>query len=540
MKPGDLNCTSPPSTVPASPAYSNPAHTPSPDQSWGCHLGHASRLRLNALDFSDLWDEEELELGSTEEEEGPPASDGTDEAREGGVGPQCPLPPPPPPPPPAPPCPGGPPLLPKGRTLRLHWKELLSLPALPCVSRFGPQTIWASLQPVSVDADQLRQLFGSRGSLLGGWKPAPCRKQCVSVLDIKRSNIINIALSRLPPPRLITHAILSMDNCVLDREDIQRLQSLVPTEEELTLIREAQRATSSSPLAPAELCLLTLGSVPHLSPRLDLWAFTLDYDTLEREIAEPLFHLKLAMEQLASNQTFRHILATVLAIGNFLNGGKARGFELGYLGKLAQVRDTASRQPLLHHTCTFLLDTYPQCTDLYSEITAVAKAAKLQNRCKASWEQLHWMKRDGRGEEAVRTQLPEFLRDCEERLAVLRAVYRRVTNRFHSFLLFLGYSSTAVRSICPEAFCKTVSDFSLEYRSARLAILQQRERLPASTHSRSQSLGAPGPTQALQHHREMEEVLRTPEPSPRLDLSLPRSRSKRTEPTGSLPRKLKW
>ncbi|MBN3316843.1 FHOD3 protein, partial [Atractosteus spatula] len=501
MKPGDLNCTSPPSTVPASPAYSNPAHTPSPDQSWGCHLGHASRLRLNALDFSDLWDEEELELGSTEEEEGPPASDGTDEAREGGVGTQCPLPPPPPP-------------------------ELLSLPALPCVSRFGPQTIWASLQPVSVDADQLRHLFGSRGSLLGGWKPAPCRKQCVSVLDIKRSNIINIALSRLPPPRLITHTILSMDNCVLDREDIQRLQSLVPTEEELTLIREAQRATPSSPLAQAELCLLTLGSVPHLSPRLELWAFTLDYDSLEREIAEPLFHLKLAMEQLASNQTFRHILATVLAIGNFLNGGKARGFELGYLGKLAQVRDTASRQPLLHHTCTFLLDTYPQCTDLYSEITAVAKAAKcdysqvqsnltqLQNRCKASWEQLHWMECDSRGEEAVRTQLPEFLRDCEERLAVLRAVYRRVTNRFHSFLLFLGYSSTAVRGICPEAFCKTVSDFALEYRSTRLAILQQRE-------------------QALQHHREMEEVLRTPEPSPRLDLSLPRSRSKRTEPTGS-------
>lgn len=41
-----------------------------------------------------------------------------------------------------------------------------------------------------------------------------------------------------------------------------------------------------------------------------------------QEIAEPLFHLKLAMEQLAANQTFRCILATVLAIGNFLNGCK--------------------------------------------------------------------------------------------------------------------------------------------------------------------------------------------------------------------------
>lgn len=38
-----------------------------------------------------------------------------------------------------------------------------------------------------------------------------------------------------------------------------------------------------------------------------------------QEIAEPLFDLKLGMEQLASNQTFRRILATLLAIGNFLN-----------------------------------------------------------------------------------------------------------------------------------------------------------------------------------------------------------------------------
>lgn len=43
-----------------------------------------------------------------------------------------------------------------------------------------------------------------------------------------------------------------------------------------------------------------------------------------QEIAEPLFDLKLGMEQLASNQTFKRILATLLAIGNFLNGSNVR------------------------------------------------------------------------------------------------------------------------------------------------------------------------------------------------------------------------
>lgn len=38
---------------------------------------------------------------------------------------------------------------------------------------------------------------------------------------MKRSNIITIALSRLPPPRHLPPAIYSMDSSVLDREDIQ-------------------------------------------------------------------------------------------------------------------------------------------------------------------------------------------------------------------------------------------------------------------------------------------------------------------------------
>lgn len=58
---------------------------------------------------------------------------------------------------------------------------------------------------------------------------------------------------------------------------------------------------------------------------------------------------------------------------------KARGFELSYLGKLSQVRDTHTRQPLLHHVCVLLLQLYPQSSDLYSDITAVTKASKVGN-----------------------------------------------------------------------------------------------------------------------------------------------------------------
>ncbi|XP_035609314.2 FH1/FH2 domain-containing protein 1 isoform X2 [Oncorhynchus keta] len=548
------------------------------DKSWVSFLKSAPRLRLNTLDFSDLWDEEDLGLDSAEEDGGTLINQTSACLQT------------PPPPPPMPPSAPPPPLStgyassmgkPSGcRTLKLHWRELQSLPPLPRVSRFGPQTIWAGLEPVHLDTNRLEYLFETKGNgsicsvLTGRQLPS------VSVLGVKRSNIITIALSSLPPPRLLPPAIYTMDCSVLDREDVQRLQSLVPSEEELSLIRKAQAESPHSPLAPAELCLLTLGQITYLSPRLQLWAFALDYDTLEREIAEPLFHLKLAMEQLAANQTFRCILATVLAIGNFLNGCKAGGFELSYLGKLSQVRDTHSRQPLLYHMCVLLLQLYPQSSDLYSDITSVTRTSKcdytqvqsslsqLEALCKSSWDQLRLLEREdekkrggrdrgGEREGTLRQRLPTFLKECEDRLKVLRAVHRRVINRFHSFLLFLGYSRTMVRETNAEDFCKTVSDFSLEYRATRLSILQQRER-ERGREKGGESPSSPAPNHKHHYHPhhhhhhhqtpsqesleqcKLEEVLKTPESDFQLDSTLPRHRSKKTDIRGRLSRKLKW
>ena len=50
------------------------------------------------------------------------------------------------------------------RTLKLHWRELHSLPPLPRVSRFGPQTIWAGLEPVHLDTNRLEYLFETKGN----------------------------------------------------------------------------------------------------------------------------------------------------------------------------------------------------------------------------------------------------------------------------------------------------------------------------------------------------------------------------------------
>lgn len=156
----------------------------------------------------------------------------------------------------------------------------------------------------------------------------------IIVLDHKRSNAINIAMTKLPPPRAIKAAILKMDATVVTREGIDKLLNMLPTEEERGKIQEAQMINPELPLGNAEQFLLTLSSISELAARLKLWAFKLDFEISEKEIAEPLMDLKQGLELLKANKTFKCILSTLLEVGIFLNGQPVKGFQIEYLAKV--------------------------------------------------------------------------------------------------------------------------------------------------------------------------------------------------------------
>ncbi|XP_037120665.1 FH1/FH2 domain-containing protein 3-like isoform X4 [Syngnathus acus] len=401
------------------------------------------------------------------------------------------LPPPPPPsfsslmhgPPPEPPL-----FNKKKKTIRLFWNEVR--PEVPCrdYKRNG-DSVWTKLESVKLDTVKLEHLFESKSKEMPVTKKtaADGKRQEIIVLDSKRSNAINIGLTVLPPPRTIKTAILNFDEYALNKEGIEKILTMIPTEEEKQKIQEAQLANPDTPLGSAEQFLLTLSSISELSARLQLWAFKMDYEATEKEVAEPLQDLKEGMEQLEKNKTLRYILSTLLAIGNFLNGTNAKGFELTYLQKVPEVKDTVHKQSLLHHACSVVVENFPQSTDLYSEIGAITRSAKvdfdllqenlgqMERRCKASWDHLkviakHEMKPQ------LKQKMSDFLKDCAERIIILKIVHRRIINRFHSFLLFLGHPAYSARDVSVHRFSKILSEFALEYRTTRDRVLQQKQK----------------------------------------------------------------
>ncbi|CAM9485246.1 unnamed protein product [Lampetra fluviatilis] len=381
----------------------------------------------------------------------------------------------------------------KKKTVRLFWSEVRHTEWQHRNHRYGKSSLWASLDPVEVDTNKLEILFESKSKELPVTKRSTTdgKRQELIVLDSKRSNAINIGLTVLPPPRTIKTAILNFDEYALNKEGIEKLLTMIPTEEEKQKITEAQLVNPDVPLGSAEQFLLTLSSISELSARLQLWAFKLDYETMEKEVAEPLQDIKEGMDQVEKNRTLRCILTTLLAVGNFLNGTNAKGFELYYLEKVPEVKDTVHKQSLLHHVCNMVVEKFPDTTDLYSEIGAITRSAKvdfdqvqenlnqMERRCRACWDHLKAIAKH-ETKPVLKTKMSEFLRDCAERIIILKIVHRRIVNRFHAFMLFIGHAPYSIRDVSITRFCRIVSEFALEYRTARERVLQQ--RLKRATH----------------------------------------------------------
>ncbi|XP_057672699.1 FH1/FH2 domain-containing protein 3 isoform X11 [Diorhabda carinulata] len=125
--------------------------------------------------------------------------------------------------------------------------------------------------------------------------------------------------------------------------------------------------------------------------------------------------------------------------------------------------------------------------DLITKIGAITRASKidfdelalniqrLESDCKASWDHLKLIAKHD-GSTMMKVKMSDFLSDCAERIILLGIVHRRIINRFHKFLLWLGIPIHQISDTKPNEFCRIVSEFALEYRTTRERVLQQLEK----------------------------------------------------------------
>ncbi len=86
---------------------------------------------------------------------------------------------------------------------------------------------------------------------------------------------------------------------------------------------------------------------------------------------------KRAISDVMDSRTLKFTLGSLLSIGNFLNGKQDKAFDLEYLNRVMDVKDTVNKVSLMTHLVELVIDQFPQASDLYSEMPHVHRVAKV-------------------------------------------------------------------------------------------------------------------------------------------------------------------
>eukprot|EP01125_Pyxidicula_operculata_P003592 TRINITY_DN1470_c0_g1_i2.p1 TRINITY_DN1470_c0_g1~~TRINITY_DN1470_c0_g1_i2.p1 ORF type:complete len:1792 (+),score=498.11 TRINITY_DN1470_c0_g1_i2:58-5376(+) len=309
-----------------------------------------------------------------------------------GPGGRGPPPPPPgpggrgPPPPPGAPQAGGLPKLPN-KAPRIKMKQINWV---KIVDRNIPNTLWTNLNKSSINLniDLLEELFAAQqASKIKEKEEDPNqanKKQVVSLIDPKRGKNCAIMLqSRFKKLTFeeIHMAMVKLDEKVLTPSDVTALIEFVPTPDEIELITTYNGGVED--LAPPERYFLTIKNlVPKLQKRLKCFEFKLSFEERVSDLHPHVQAAYHAIKQIKGSEKLKILFRLILDIGNYMNGGGARGgaygFKFNTLSKLKDTKSLDNSKHLLHFIIMQLESTMPNLlNDVSQELPQVALATRI-------------------------------------------------------------------------------------------------------------------------------------------------------------------
>ncbi|RHY63368.1 hypothetical protein DYB34_003871, partial [Aphanomyces astaci] len=223
-------------------------------------------------------------------------------------------------------------------------------------------TVWSSLSDTSVSLEpfDLEWMFRKANPASTVDKDSNEKKKkdsaAVLLLDSKTQQNVGIALARFKlSPSDVKAGLLAMDQTAISVDHLSSLIALAPTLEEQDLLKNYDGPVHV--LGAVEKFFLEMLSIPRYTQRIKC------------------FRIKLFV------QYTLYFSVLVLAIGNYMNGGTARGgaygFKLDALAKLHTVRGIDSKVTLMHYLARHLEQFQPDLIAFVKEVPHVTEAKRL-------------------------------------------------------------------------------------------------------------------------------------------------------------------
>ncbi|KAG5262306.1 hypothetical protein AALO_G00273730 [Alosa alosa] len=228
--------------------------------------------------------------------------------------------------------------------------------------------VWDMIEEPIVDFDEFVEMF-SKSAVKEKKKPLSDTitksktKQVVKLLNNKRSQAVGILMSSLHlDMKDIQHAILNLDNTVVDTETLQALFENRAQQDEMDKIEKHIKSTkgkeSAKPLDKPEQFLYQLSQIPSFSGRVFCILFQSTFTESVISIHRKLEVLQRVCSNLQKGSGVMKILGLVLVFGNYMNGGnrsrgQADGFTLDILPKLKDVKTSDNKGSLLSYIVAY-------------------------------------------------------------------------------------------------------------------------------------------------------------------------------------------
>ncbi|KAM6432953.1 formin-2 [Rhynochetos jubatus] len=235
--------------------------------------------------------------------------------------------------------------------------------------------VWEKIEEPSIDYHEFEELF-SKTAVKERKKPISDTitktktKQVVKLLSNKRSQAVGILMSSLHlDMRDIQHAVVNLDNSVVDLETLQALYENRAQSDELEKIEKHSKASKEKEnpksLDKPEQFLYELSLIPNFSERVFCILFQSTFSESICSIRRKLELLQKLCETLKNGSGVMQVLGLVLAFGNYMNGGnrtrgQADGFGLDILPKLKDVKSSDNSRSLLSYIVSYYLRNFDE------------------------------------------------------------------------------------------------------------------------------------------------------------------------------------
>ncbi|XP_005093520.2 uncharacterized protein LOC101845155 [Aplysia californica] len=267
-------------------------------------------------------------------------------------------------PPPLPPRPGrglrvypNKPIIHTGVAMRqLSWSRII----LEDAGAENSNTVWQGMTEPKIDTDELERLFSGASNVSEEvnlyddicLRRGRSKSQTTAIYDNERSQRIISELKvlhcTLPD---VVQAFVALNSDDLHTDSFAELLELLNSQRELDKILHHVKRKGASHLDVAEFLVFELSKVDHFRERLEFLRFKNKLQINLFEIDQQLKELHTACEEITTSLSLKHVLETVLAVGNHMNGGtengQADGFKLDILNSLKDMQDQSHRGNLL-------------------------------------------------------------------------------------------------------------------------------------------------------------------------------------------------